>query len=65
MKITITFRTENSAFVDDYDAEIEHILKQVKAHLKGCDLHTALRDSNGNTIGRVDKEFLKRNFKGV
>lgn len=50
-KVTITIETTNAAFDEYFKEEFEHVLEQVK-----LEDGLALRDSNGNTVGRVEIE---------
>ena len=58
-EVRIQFETDNAAFVDyphgggNYDEEIRFVIKQVEEFLLGDMRDEKLRDSNGNTIGRV------------
>jgi len=65
MKVKIEFSTDNASFTDDFDGELDivlkqalyKILKQVKRNPEdGCDSPEAddvLIDTNGNTIGSI------------
>jgi hypothetical protein len=58
MHVNITFETDGAAFEDDFEGEIARILAQVRAAILSNDPHNALlRDTNGNTVGTVEKEF--------
>jgi hypothetical protein len=57
--IRIEFEIDNAAFADNWQGEIRHILSQVARELGDCDqdnvvdVDVRLRDSNGNTVGKV------------
>jgi hypothetical protein len=57
MKITIEFSDSNAAFEDNGLPEYRYIMQQVIE--RACNLETGeyrLRDSNGNTVGKVKIE---------
>ena len=59
--VTITFETSGACFEDDYSEELARVLRRAQDRLeaageqaeRGHDYHSALRDTNGNYIGRV------------
>jgi hypothetical protein len=58
--VTITFETSGACFEDDYSDELSRVLARAADRLqaagaaqRGHDYRSMLRDSNGNTIGRV------------
>ena len=57
--VTITFRTSGAAFEDDYHGELASVLEQARQALtltRGLDDYSGpLRDTNGNTVGRVEQ----------
>jgi len=56
MKITIQFETDNAAFEDDASREVDQIMEAVSlAVLMGVN-EGAVRDTNGNTIGKFTVE---------
>jgi hypothetical protein len=57
MKITIEFSDSNAAFEDNGLPEYRYIMQQVMERACNCDIgEFPLRDSNGNTVGRVKIE---------
>lgn len=66
MRVTITFTTDNDAFTQDLETEIDRTLNRVKNRLyehvreqvSNSDVEFAIRDTNGNRIGecRIEKE---------
>lgn len=53
MQITISFEAENDSFVEDFDNEIKHIMKQATEFLVDERNSELLFDSNGNKVGFV------------
>ena len=51
MKITIDIDTSNAAF-DNYEDEIENILRPIALKVSSGIRDGNLRDSNGNTVGK-------------
>jgi hypothetical protein len=52
--IRIEIETDNAAFQENgWDYELDRILKRVREHLTQGACVVDLRDSNGNTVGRV------------
>lgn len=49
--IIIELKTENQAFVDNYEDEISFVCDQLKSKLQSTD-QGILLDSNGNKIGQ-------------
>ena len=59
MKVRIEFETDNAAFEDDFDGEVAFVFERARAHTletltHGRPTEHPLRDSNGNTIGKVE-----------
>ena len=60
MKVTIKFKTDSSAFEDDFHGEVNRVLAQVQdtVSLYNYDfkfpMTGMLRDINGNIIGKID-----------
>jgi hypothetical protein len=53
--ITITIETDNAAFEPStYLREVRHVLSQALTALGNEDTPKNLRDSNGNTVGRIE-----------
>ena len=48
MRITINFEADNAAFVDDFDNEVVHILKQAEKFINQNTDNENLYDTNGN-----------------
>ncbi len=48
---TLTIRTDNAAFRDDYNTEIARILEEVADRVRDGAISGACRDVNGNTVG--------------
>ena len=65
MKITIEFTTDNAAFKDDVEREVERVLRralQPAIEMANGDLRdgdSPLLDTNGNKIGSVSAEVTK------
>ena len=54
MTITIRLKTDNAAFEDDRDAEVERILRKYLLHGGGfCPGSINVLDANGNRVGSV------------
>lgn len=53
-KIIITIETDNDAFQEDMEQEVQWVLSQVKRALNSSS--KTLKDSNGNTVGTVKVE---------
>ena len=57
MDITITINTDNDAFLENGTIEVKYILKQLTDRLETGLYMTPgeynLRDSNGNTVGKL------------
>jgi hypothetical protein len=53
LEITVKFRTENAAFKDDGEFEVNRVLEEAKRIIKDPSGGQLLRDSNGNTVGYV------------
>jgi hypothetical protein len=54
MTVTVEFFTDNDAFMDDFKADVVHQLRNVADSISNGQLSGAVRDYNGNTIGRYD-----------
>ena len=56
--VRIEFSTDNAAFEAAYALELENIFLQTRGalgdYLDGSEKAFTLRDSNGNTVGRVE-----------
>lgn len=64
--VTITFETDNAAFEDEPELEVDRLLRQARikvfaqlARAPGCvctapEAGDKLLDSNGNTVGKVE-----------
>lgn len=50
---TIKFTAENAAFEDDFEGEVEFVLKQAIKNIQRGALDKPLRDTNGNDVGSV------------
>lgn len=50
---TIKIDVANAAFEDDFDGEVEFVLKQAIKNIQKGALEKPLRDTNGNTVGSV------------
>lgn len=50
---TVKFNVENAAFEDDFDGEVEFVLKQAIKNIQRGTLDKPLRDTNGNDVGSV------------
>ena len=62
MRITIQFNTDNAAF-EDFDGEVDAMLERAKRVIYRMAYasyepmsETSLRDTNGNTVGKVTLE---------
>ena len=58
-KVTITINTDNAAFEDALDYEVIRCLSQVRAfdgEIQTVSGDGKIRDSNGNTVGKVEVE---------
>ena len=59
MDLTITFNLDNAAFEDGAEFEASNILRALAHGIEGLvdmaghDIDTPIRDSNGNTCGRL------------
>jgi hypothetical protein len=51
-KVSIEFNTDNAAF-DFPESEIGCILRQLADRIERKALFSAIRDSNGNTVGKL------------
>ena len=49
--IKIEFNTEDAAFDDNADAELDFVMENIKKAINRG--HEKIHDSNGNTIGRI------------
>lgn len=50
---TVKFNVENAAFEDDFEGEVEFVLKQAIKNIQRGTLDKPLRDTNGNDVGSV------------
>lgn len=50
----LTIKTDNAAFTDDPDAEVARILRAAADRVENGEMPGALRDINGNTVGRFE-----------
>lgn len=50
---TVKFETGNDSFVEDFEGEVEAVLKQAIKNIQTGRLDKALRDTNGNVVGSV------------
>ena len=50
---TIKFEVTGAAFEDDFDGEVDTVVKQAIKIIQRGTLDKPLRDSNGNTVGSV------------
>lgn len=59
MEIRIIFETSNAAFQDyphgdgNFDEEVKHVLRQAEEFVLGGFGDDNLKDTNGNSVGRV------------
>lgn len=66
MEIRIIFEAENASFVDyprgdgNFDEEIKAIMKQATEFILCPGESDLLKDSNGNTVGRVWMSTVRR-----
>ena len=60
MRITINFEADNAAFVDDFDNEVVHILKQAEKFINQNTDNENLYDTNGNKVGFVYRSSCLR-----
>lgn len=60
MRILIEFNADNAAFVDNFEDEIQKIMKQATEYLVDKRNVETLHDSNGNKIGTVFKSTVIR-----
>lgn len=55
--ITIKIKTDNAAFAEESGTEVARILRDLAARIEGRDIlpgeSIALRDTNGNTVGKA------------
>ena len=58
MKIIIEFNTDNSAFTEDFEYQVNKILENVKIAITADNLSGKnIRDFNGNIIGNFKVEY--------
>ena len=58
MKIIIEFNTDNSAFTEAFEYQVNKILEDVKISITADNLSgKTIRDFNGNTIGSFKVEY--------
>lgn len=50
---TVKFEVSNASFEDDFDGEVEFVLKQAIKNIQRGTLDKALRDTNGDDVGSV------------
>jgi len=50
---TIKIDVANAAFEDDFEGEVEFVLKQAIKNIQKDALDKPLRDTNGNTVGSI------------
>lgn len=50
---TVKFEVSNDAFVEDFDGEVEFVLKQAIKYIQRGTVDKPLRDTNGNDVGSV------------
>jgi hypothetical protein len=54
-KVTITIEMQNSAFDDDQNLELSDILFKLHKYVRRHGVpETSLKDSNGNTVGKLE-----------
>lgn len=49
----VKFEVTGAAFEDDFDGEVEFVLKQAIKNIQRATLDKPLRDTNGNDVGSV------------
>jgi hypothetical protein len=54
--LTVQFRLDNAAFVDDEAAEIAYVMETISRKVRDGRTSGKVIDSNGNTIGRFERK---------
>jgi len=57
MKFIVEINCDNAAFVNSPEVEVSYILENIAKRVENGEVDSAVRDTNGNTVGKFEFTF--------